>query len=138
MSSITGHNQPVACGTGRLLKHYHIPVYALKMKGAFLTNTKVCLDERYGETHATMSLLFSKDDVANLSVEEMDDIINEKFRRNEYAWNKENKIKWKTNGKICYRLEDFCYKCPKCGKEFTMKGEGNKIICSSDKLCCFK
>ena len=77
-----------------------------------------------------MKLLFSKDDVARLSVEEMDDIINEKFRIDEYAWGKENKIKWKTNGRICHRLEDLCYKCPKCGSEFTMKGEGDKIYCT--------
>ena len=62
-----------------------------------------------------------EEDIERLSVEEMDDIINEKFRRNEYAWNAEKKIKWETHGRICHRLEDFCYKCPKCGKEFTMK-----------------
>ena len=61
----------------------------------------------------------------------MDDILNEKFRRNEYAWNKEKQIKWETHGRICHRLEDFCYKCPKCGKEFTMKGEKDRITCSN-------
>ena len=66
---------------------------------------------------AVGSLLFSKDDVNRLSVDEMDEIINEKFRRDEYAWNKEKKIKWETKGRICHRLEDMCYKCPKCGSE---------------------
>jgi 1-acyl-sn-glycerol-3-phosphate acyltransferase len=131
LASDYGGNKPIVPGTSKMFKHFKVPVYLCYLEGQYLQNTKVCLDERYGETHATMSLLFSKEDVERLSVEEMDDIINEKFRRNEYAWNAEKKIKWKTHGRICHRLEDFCYKCPKCGKEFTMKGEGDKITCSN-------
>ena len=126
-----GGNKPIVPGTSKMFKHFKVPVYLCYLEGQYLQNTKVCLDERFGETHATMSLLFSKDDIERLSVEEMDDIINEKFRRNEYAWNAEKKIKWETHGRICHRLEDFCYKCPKCGKEFTMKGEGDTIKCLS-------
>ena len=129
-ASDCGGNRPIVPGTSKMFKIFKAPVYLCYLEGQYLQNTKVCLDERYGETYATMSLLFSKEDIERLSVEEMDDIINEKFRRNEYEWNKEKKIKWKTKGRICHRLEDFCYKCPKCGKEFTMKGEGNKIFCS--------
>ncbi|MBR2337502.1 MAG: 1-acyl-sn-glycerol-3-phosphate acyltransferase [Clostridia bacterium] len=131
LASDYGGNKPVVPGTSKMFKHFKVPVYLCYLEGQYLQNTKVCLDERLGETHATMSLLFSKEDVDRLSVEEMDDIINERFRRNEYAWNAEKKIKWQTYGRICHRLEDFCYKCPKCGKEFTMKGEGDKITCSS-------
>ena len=131
LASNYGGNKPIVPGTSKLFKCFKVPVYLCYLEGQYLQNTKVCLDERYGETYATMSLLFSKEDVSKLSVEEMDDIINEKFRRNEYAWNKEKKIKWETGGRICNRLEDFCYKCPKCGKEFTLIGEGDKITCSN-------
>lgn len=131
LASDYGGNKPIVPGTSKMFKHFKVPVYLCYLEGQYLQNTKVCLDERIGETHATMSLLFSKEDVERLSVEEMDDIINEKFRRNEYAWNREKKIKWETYGRICHRLEDFCYKCPKCGQEFTMKGEGDKIVCSN-------
>ena len=131
LASDYGGNKPIVPGTSKMFKHFNIPVYLCYLEGQYLQNTKVCLDERFGETHATISLLFSKEDVERLSVEEMDDIINEKFRRNEYEWAAEKQIKWKTKGRICHRLEDFCYKCPKCGKEFTMKGEGNTIVCSS-------
>ncbi len=129
LASDFGENKPVVPGTSKMFKHFKVPVYFCHLEGQFLQNTKVCLDERLGKTYATMSLLFSKEDVEKLSVEEMDDIMNEKFRRNEYAWNREKKIKWDTKGRICHRLEDYCYKCYKCGQEFTMKGEGNKIEC---------
>ncbi len=131
LASDYGGNKPIVPGTSKMFKHFKVPVYLCYLEGQYLQNTKVCLDERFGETHATMSLLFSKDDVDRLSVEEMDDIINEKFRRNEYEWAKEKQIKWETKGRICHRLEDFCYKCPKCGKEFTMEGVGDKITCKN-------
>ena len=130
LASDYGGNKPIVPGTSKMFKHFKAPVYLCYLEGQYLQNTKVCLDERLGETHATMSLLFSKEDIERMSVEEMDDIINEKFRRNEYAWNAEKKIKWDTKGRVCHRLEDFCFKCPKCGQEFTMKGEGDKIECS--------
>ena len=129
LASDFGGNKPIVPGTSKMFKHFKVPVFLCYLEGQYLQSTKVCLDDRFGETHATLSLLFSKDDVANLSVEEMDDIINEKFRRNEYAWNKEKKIKWQTNGRICHRLEDICFKCPKCKQEFTMVGTGDKIEC---------
>ncbi len=129
LASDYGGNKPIVPETSKMFKHFKVPVYLCYLEGQYLQNTKVCLDERLGKTYATMSLLFSKEDVERLSVQEMDDIINEKFRRNEYAWNAEKKIKWNTKGRICHRLEDFCYKCPKCKQEFTMKGEGNKITC---------
>ena len=130
LASNFGGNKPIVPGTSKMFKHYKVPVYMCFLEGQYLQNTKYCLDERIGETHATMSLLFSKEDVERLSIEEMDDIINEKFRHDEFAWNAEKKIKWKTYCRICHRLDDICYKCPKCGKEFTMKGEGNKIFCT--------
>ena len=129
LASDFGGNKPIVPGTSKMFKHFKVPVYFCHLEGQYLQNTKVCLDERYGETHATMKLLFSKEDVAKLSVEEMDDIINEKFKSDEYAWTKERGIKWQTKGRICHRLEDLCYKCPKCGSEFTMLGTGNKIEC---------
>lgn len=130
LASDHGGNKPIVPGTSKMFKHFKVPVYLCYLEGQYLQNTKVCLDVRLGETHATLTKLFSAEDVQNLSVEEMDDIINEKFRRNEYEWNAEKQIKWDTKGRICHRLEDICYKCYKCNSEFTLKGEGDKIVCS--------
>ncbi len=131
IASVFGENKPIVPGTSKMFKHFKVPVYLCYLEGQYLEKTTVCLDDRIGESHATLTKLFSVEDTQNLTVEEMDDIINEKFRRNEYAWNREKKIKWKTNGRICQDLDEICYKCYKCGKEFTMKGEGDKIVCTN-------
>lgn len=129
MSSITGHSQPIALGTGKLLKHYHIPVYMVKLKGAFLSNTKVCLDERYGKVDVTLQRLFDEEQLRNLSVEDIENKINEELWQDDYEWNKKERIKFDMKGNSCSHLHDLCYHCFKCNKDFTMFGEKNKIIC---------
>lgn len=129
MSSITGHSQPIALGTGKLLKHYHIPVYMVKLKGAFLSNTKVCLDERYGKVDVTLHRLFDEEQLRNLSVEDIENKINEELWQDDYEWNKKERIRFDMKGNSCSHLHDLCYHCFKCHKDFTMFGEKNKIIC---------
>lgn len=131
MSSISGHSQPVVSATGKLFKHYGIPVYILKSKGAFLTNTKVCLDERKGRIDCTLSKLFTPEDLAKLTPEEIDLKTNEALWQDDYEWNLKENIPYKNNGNLAYHMPDLLYRCPKCGKEFTMVDEGNKLYCSS-------
>lgn len=126
-----GMNKPIVPGTGHMLKHYKIPVYFLCLRGEHLQNTKACLDERYGATYARLSLMFTPDDLEKLSSEEIERKINEAFRHDEYAWQKEKHIKWTTNGRMAYHLEQILYRCPKCGAEFKMKGEGDHFTCEA-------
>lgn len=129
-SSINGMNQPIAPGTGRFLQFYHIPVYLVTVKGAYLTNTKVdAFKDNIGEVECTLSLLFSPDDFKKYTVSEIEDIINDKFTFDDYAYNKEKHTLYKNDGNICNHLADLCYRCPKCGEEFAMEASGNHIEC---------
>ena len=131
MSSITGHNQPIVETTGNFLKHYKIPVYMVKLKGSYLTEHKVCLDERLGRVEAETYLLFSPEQLEKMTDQEVNDRINEEFHHDEYEWNKEVKIKWKHDGNICSHFHDLAYKCPKCGEELKMLGDKNFIRCEA-------
>ena len=130
LASNDGMNKPIVPGTGGLLKKFGLPVYFCQLRGEYLQNTKVCLDVRTGETYATTRLLLSPEDLKNLSAEEIDAKINQAFRHDEYAWQKEKHVKWNMNGRSCERLDDLLYRCPKCGRYFSMKGEGDKIYCT--------
>ena len=113
-SSIFGHNQPIVPGTGRFLKYYHVPVYFMKLEGAYLTSHKVCIDDRIGKVNATLSLLFSPEDLLKMTPQEIDDKINEAFHHDDYKWNKTARIKYKSKGRILTNMNDMLYKCPKC------------------------
>ncbi len=131
LASNDGMNKPIVPKTGHLFKHFGVPVYYLEQHGQYLQNTKVCLEERYGETYARLSVLLSKEDLERMTVEEIDAKINEAFRRDEYAWQKEKRIRWKMNGHSCQNLGDLLYQCPRCKQRFVMKGEGDTIRCEN-------
>lgn len=128
-SSIFGHNQPIVAGTGRYLKHYHIPVYFIKLEGSYLTSNKVCIDDRPGKVFATLSLLFKPEDLRQMSPEEIEIKINEAFRHDDYKWNKIARIKFKTNGRAMTNMQDMLYKCPRCGEELQIDVCGDTIKC---------
>lgn len=131
MSSIYGHNQPIVATTGHFLKHFNIPVYLMTLRGAYLTEHKVCLDERYGKVECETKLLFSPEQLKAMTDEEVDDKINEAFRHDDYAWNKTARVKWKRMENVCSHYEDICYRCPRCGAELQMHAEGNRIECKA-------
>jgi len=131
MSSITGHNQPIVVGTGKFLKHYGVPVYAVKSGGGFLTAHKVCLDERPGKVEAEIFCLFTPEQLKELSEKEIEDKINVALWLDDYEWNKEKHIKFDTHGNVTSHYEDLMYRCPKCGKEFFMHTHDNIIECTA-------
>ena len=129
LASNYGTNQPIVTGTAHLFKHYKVPVYFMELRGQYLMNNKTCLDERYGETYAKLTKMFTPEDLERLTEQEIEDQINLAFKHDEYEWQKRQHIKWDTRGRICHRLEDICYKCPKCGAELEMEGLEDHIVC---------
>ena len=130
MSSIYGCNQPIVPGTGKFLKHYAIPVYFMKLEGAYLSSHKTCTDDHPGKVFATISKLYSKEDLQRLTPEEIEEQINTIFTHDDYAWNKKMRIKYKTKGKAAVNMSSIAYKCPKCGKEM-MIDKNNILKCEN-------
>lgn len=129
MSSICGHNQPIVPGTGKFLKHFGVPVYAMKSQGAYLVNHKVCLDNRKGMMEAELCCLVSPEELKTLTPEEIDARINKYLWQDDYEWNKEKKYHYALMENATSHYEDLAYYCPKCGKEFGIVTKGNEIHC---------
>ena len=130
-SSNFGNNQPIVPGTGKFLKHFGVPVYCCDIRGSYLTNNKISEEDRIGEVYIKQYLLFSPEDLAKMTPEEIDNKINLTFKMDDYEWNKSKRIKYKPkkNGSMTTNLEDMCFKCPKCGEEFFMSTPKNEIKC---------
>ena len=128
-SSIFGYQQPIVTGTGRFLQFFRVPVYFMKLEGAYLTSHKVDINDRIGKINATLSLLFTPEQLKAMTPEEIDNKINEAFRHDDYKWNKEQHIKYKSKGRILTNMNDMLYKCPRCGKELCIDTTGNTLKC---------
>ena len=71
MNSITGMSQPVMPGTGKLLKKLGVNVYYTLISGGYLSYTKHCLDERPGRTEVVVDKMFSPEELAVLTPEQI-------------------------------------------------------------------
>lgn len=131
MSSISGSNQPSAIGSGKLLKHFGVPVLMTHIEGGYLTNTKYCLDDRPGRVDVTVSQLFTPEQLSSLSEHEIQLKIDEAIHHDDYIWNKEQRVAFDGKGELAKQLHTLLYKCPICGEEFQMKGEHDDLTCNA-------
>lgn len=131
MSSINGANQPVAFGTGSFLKTMGVPVYYSVIKGGYLSCPKYNLNDRHGVVESVLDIMFSKDDLENMTSQEIEDRVNKLLYHDDYEWNKKKKYHYKSDGKIAEGLETLLYYCPRCKKEHVMKTDGNRIYCTN-------
>ena len=132
MNSIGGMSQPIVPGTGKFLKHFGIPVYYSVIKGGYLAMPKFNQTDRIGPIEVDLDIMFTPDQLKELSPEEIEDIINEKMFHDDYRWNLEKKNHYKAkDGKIAEGMETVLYRCPKCGSDKHMKTELDKIWCDN-------
>ena len=128
MSSISGGSQPVALGSGKLLKKLNVPVYVASIKGGYLVSPKYNLIERPGKVEVSYKKLFSVDDLSRLNADEIQDILNKEIQTNDYLYNETAKNIYKTN-EVMKNIEQLLYKCPVCGAEFENESGNNYLVC---------
>lgn len=132
MSSITGMAQPVMPGGGALLKRLGVNVYYTKISGGYLANTKHYLKQRNGRTEVTVDRMFTPEDLATLSVEQIEDRMNELLAHDDYIWNKEKQVEFKDKGDgMAYALDTLLYMCPRCGAMHKMECSGDTMRCTA-------
>ena len=131
MSSISGANQPVAVGTGKLLKHYKVPVYYSVIRGGYLTSPKYNLRDRCGRVEVEFDQLFTPEQLQAMTPQEIEDTINRAIYHDDYAWNKVHGYHYDIGQNGAEDLEDLLFWCPKCGRQHTMATKGNTIFCTA-------
>ena len=116
---------------GKCVKMLGIPLVMIKTYGAFSRDPLYNkLQRRKVKVSATVEYLLSKEQIAEMSPEEIQAIIDEQFSFDSFKWQQENKVsiteKFRADG-----LEKILYKCPVCGKEATTIGEGIHLTCAA-------
>ena len=135
--SFDGKSTVIPDHLGGLIKMFKVPVVYIETKGAFT------LDPLYNELQirkvpvsASVEYLFTKEEVESLTAEQLGERLSLAFSFDAFAWQKENGIRV-TEGFRADGLERILYRCPHCGKEGHMKGEGTTLTCSACKKSYF-
>ena len=131
LPSISGMQRPVVPGIGKLLKKLGVRVLLVRIHGSYLTSPRYDIAERPGCVEVELEEFCSPEQLAEFSPEQLDDKLNEVLFTDDYEWNREKQYSYKCKGgAYAQNMEQILYKCPKCGKEFTMQGRGNVIKCT--------
>lgn len=116
---------------GKCVKMLGIPLVMIKTYGAFsrdpLYNN---LQRRKVNVSATVEYLLSKEQISEMSENEINALIKEQFSFDGFKWQQDNKIRISENFRAD-GLERILYKCPDCGKEGEMQGKGIEITCKA-------
>lgn len=126
------------CGTtavlpeslGKLCKMLKVPVATFICHGHHVNSPFWNLRPRgVKPTEADFKLLFTPEDLAAKSVDEINDALVEAFQYDDFAWLKEKGLKMKGDF-LAEGLDRVLYQCPHCGTEYEMGSKGNELFCS--------
>lgn len=128
----SGASTPIPLATAKVLKWFKSDIYVARVNGTYLTNPKWARVKRKGKITIELYKLASAEEFGSLGDDEAVALVSEHLSFDAYRHNDEEKIYYK-NGDNVEGLENVLYKCPCCGKEFTIWVRGkNKLCCE----CC--
>ena len=129
--SLCGTTAILPASLGRLCKHLNVPVVVLMMHGHHINSPFWNLhDRKVKGLQAEIKCIANKRELAELSVEEINERINEAFQYDEYKWQKDNNIHVTYKGRA-EGLHKVLYQCPHCKKEYRMDSKGTKLFCKA-------
>lgn len=114
---------------GKLVKTMQVPLVILSAHGSYLANP--FWDEEHTRKtpmEASLEGVYTAEEVAELSAQEIQQTIEEKLQYDEYRWQQERGIQI-TEKNRAEGLHKALYQCRACGAEFSMQSSGAQIFC---------
>lgn len=127
--SFDGTATPLPRKMGILLKKLGVPVVTVTTHGAFARQPLYnCLKRRKVAISAHVKCLATAQELKTLSVAQLDELLDDVFSFDNFAWQQENRIEihedFRADG-----LQRILYKCPHCGAEGKTEGKGIFLTC---------
>ncbi len=127
--SFDGTATPLPESLGPCLKKLGVPLVMIRTRGAFSQNPLYNnLQLRKVPVAAEMEYRLSAEEIAAMSVDELNELLREEFSFDHFRWQQENGVKitekFRADG-----LNRVLYKCAHCLTEGQMRGAGVTITC---------
>lgn len=127
--SVTGTPIYISKAIVKLIRMCKADVIALQMRGSHLCLPKWRLEKRHCQINLDFVNVLNKEDIDNLTDDEIYDAVVKSISIDEYADQLERKRKI-TGSNIMGGLENLLLKCPKCGSMYTHVVENRTMSCS--------
>jgi uncharacterized membrane protein YdjX (TVP38/TMEM64 family) len=133
--STVGRFEDIQSSTFDFIKKMGVHVYVINIRGDYLAKPKWGHGIRRGSlVEAELNPLFTPDELASLTVAEIESKTLDAMRYDELEW-------LKTRPEVRYRskrmaegLENILTRCPECNGRYTMRTKGSEIFCEKCSL----
>ncbi len=129
-STLSGEGTHIDASIAPLLKRLAVPVVAVHVDGAFIACPKWHLGLRKSRMEASVDVLFTPQDLEQLSIQEIYQKTKDALYFDDYEWQRRALVK-ASRPHSAKGLERVLFCCPRCNGEFTMRAKRNKIYCAS-------
>ena len=128
--STTGRFEDIQGSTYSFIKKSGVNVYTLKISGDYLADPKWGKGFRRGAVvEAELDILYTADQVKNLSLEQLKQGVEQKLSYNEFQWlAQRSNIRYQSKH-IAEGLENILTTCPICGETYTITSQKDKLYC---------
>lgn len=128
--SMDGAATAIGESMGKMVKMLGVPVVMIKAEGVYLrdplyNNLQI---RKNVKTSATVKYLISPEEIAEMTPEQINEIVQREFTFDYFTWQKENKVVIDEPFRADY-LNRVLFKCPHCMSEGNMEGKGTKLRC---------
>jgi 1-acyl-sn-glycerol-3-phosphate acyltransferase len=114
--------------TAKIVKKITHDLVIAKIDGGFFASPRWGVKRRRPEFHIHYYTLLTKEQLLEMPLEEITETIKQAIQYNDYEWNKEKQIKYRSNKKA-KGLEQYIYACPKCHDIQTIQTKHNDVYC---------
>lgn len=130
--STAGMFEDIQPSTYSFLKKVQVPVYTVKLQGDYFANPKWGKGPRRGAVvEAELDILFTAQQLAALSVEEIRAAVEQRLDYDEFRWLATRPEVRYRNKNLAEGLENILTLCPVCGKKYTVRTKGREIWCEN-------
>lgn len=129
--SLCGTNAVLPDSLGKLVKLLKVPVATLISHGHHVNdpfwNTG---DRKVKGLESTFQLLLTREQVESMSDDQIQSKIKDAFQYDDFAWQKEKKVKIKTKHRA-EGLHKVLYQCASCKMEYQMDSQNHTLFCKN-------
>lgn len=128
--STSGRFEDIQESTYSFIKKSGVSVYTVKFCGDYFAYPKWGKGIRRGAVvEAELDLLYTEDEVKNLSLEEIKEGIIKRLDYNEFEWIKQHPEIHYHSSRLAEGLENILTTCPVCNKKYSITTKGHKVFC---------
>ncbi len=128
--SLCGTTAVMPDSLGQMCKAMKVPVCTLICHGHHVNSPFWHVGDRgVAPTSAEFEMLFSKDELSQMTDAEINAKIRQRFVYDDFAWQKEHNVEINAIDRA-EGLHKVLYQCPACKTEYRMASKGDKLFCT--------